>query len=339
MRTQPRQPRGTPVGGQFASHTANESTLILDEPSEFKEEMAARRDTLARRGYVPPKALNSTIDPHTTAHRTEWWDRAFAIAEYGNKKGDYAQMPDDFTPSGGSGSAISGHRRTHRMAYQGSGVVMRMPSVTSIKRYESEVGGTFDVPVTATYPGGDVAGWVRVTRTDDGSWATRGLGFPPEASAYVAESVQCVLESRRPSRALSEVGDLLERRRQRAARLGIKMQTVATSSWVRATGYDSASSTMVMSTSSAANYGYTVPISVYKELSEGKAPGRVFNTLVKGRAPRIEVVQCPNCQRFYGSGNDHRCQPHETKRSRKRLPVNSMHRKSALSRFLGRFRR
>ena len=82
-------------------------------------------------------------------------------------------MPDDFTPKKTAGQSLSGHRRTHRMAYSdhAGGFTLRMPSATSIKAFEKETGGTFDVPVSARDAAGrTVAGWVRVTR-HRGGWA------------------------------------------------------------------------------------------------------------------------------------------------------------------------
>ncbi len=139
------------------------------------------------------------------------------------------------------------------MAYVGEDVAIRMPSATSIKSFaDADVlgkgrGETFDVPVSAQFPGGQIDGWVRVAKGSDGTWATQGLGFTAEQSAYVAESVQCVLESRRPSRALRDAGDILERRRQRAAELGAPV-TPITSTWIKGAGYDKVTGTMVITT-------------------------------------------------------------------------------------------
>ena len=326
---QPRVPRGVPTGGQFSSANYRESTLEVG--GDVDQQITERSAVLAAHGYLPPVAFDANIDPNSTAHKTEWWDRAFATAEYTHSLGDYPQMPDDYTPSHSMGRALSGYRRTHRMAYSGAGVALRMPSVSSIRRFASETRGTFDVPVVATYPGGSVSGWVRVTRLSDGSWASRGLGFSPEASSYVAESVQCLLEARRPSRALVEVGDLLERRRQRAAALGIRPQPVR-SSWVRSIGYDPASSTMIVSTSASASYGYAVPPSVFQRMLTSETPGRVFNTTIRGRAAQVRVVQCASCSRFHREDAGHRCPPKEAPRSG-RSESNALHAVRVLSRF------
>ena len=328
-----RRPAGIPTGGQFAPAQHAESTATLKEapvpgdrppapPGVDPELYRSRREALQRAGYVEPISLRAAeLDPASSAHRQEWWDTAFVEGEYGHANGDQPKMPDDFTPARSGGQALSGHRRTHRMCYRGSGVSMRMPSVTSVRAFASELAAaghrpvTFDVPVTATHPGGSVSGWVRVTWGDDGHWATRGLGFDAASSAYVAEAAQCVIEARRPSRALREVGDLIERRRGRAARLGTTLQPVA-SAWISRLGYSPATSTMVM-TSGPRRYGFQVPPHVYQEMASSLTPGRVFNQVVKGHAARVEVAECPRCGRFAAAvdgAGDHRCPTKEAPR-------------------------
>jgi hypothetical protein len=310
---------GVPTGGQFATKVRAESGLDLVEtppqtPAQPFAEFIAARQAAISNGYVPPLAHSYATDPGSSAHRREWWDKSFLAAEYGDAKGEYPHMPDDYTPSHGLGNSIEGNRRTHRMAYRGAGVTLRMPSATSIKAFAKETPGhTFDVPVSATHPNGQVAGWVRVTVASDGSWATRGLGFSGADAAYVSEAVQCVLSSRRPSRALAETGDILERRRERAAHIGAKATPVV-SGWVRSVGYDKATSTMVMTTA-ANQYGYRVPSHIYQDLATSKTPGKVFNQSIKGKAARIEVDQCPKCSRFTADGATHRCPPKESSRS------------------------
>jgi hypothetical protein len=284
-------------------------------PQDFAELVAARQASIEGEGYVPAIAHSYVTSPGSSAHRQEWWDKSFVAAEYGDHQaGEYPHMPDDYTPSHGRGRSLDGHRRTHRMAYRGAGVTLRMPSATAIKAFAKETPGhTFDIPVSATHPEGQVAGWVRVTVDSDGNWATRGLGFDPADAAYVSESVQCVLSARRPSRALAETGDILERRRERAAHIGARTTPVV-SGWVRAVGFDKSTSTMVMTTA-AHQYGFQVPSSIYQELAASDAPGQVFNQKVKGRAVRIEVNQCPKCSRFTADGTSHRCPPKESRPS------------------------
>ncbi len=165
-----------PTGGQFAPINRPEATgaKLVDNDTanpvsdlDVEAFLADRRERIRAGGYVSPAAApRASVDPRSSAYVHDWWEAEHATAEYGNEAGAYPQMPDDYTPSQGLGNALSGHRRTHRMAYSGAGVSMRMPSVASIRRYALEVGAsqggkaTFDVPVTATYPGGEVTGWV-----------------------------------------------------------------------------------------------------------------------------------------------------------------------------------
>ena len=313
-----RQPKGIQIGGQFANKVNPEATVELaaeasqNEPARFMDE---RVEALRQHGYVPATTAPLLVDPQSSAHRKEWWDRHMAAGEYNNPAGGYAQMPDDWTPSRTDGrSAITGLRRTHRMAYVGEDVAIRMPSATSIKDFAAAsvpgkgAGETFDVPVSAQFPGGQIDGWVRVVKGADGTWATQGLGFTSEQSAYVAESVQCVLESRRPSRALREAGDILERRRSRAAQLGAPVVPIA-STWIKEAGYDKATGTMVITTESKTGkkvYGYDVPIAAYLRVANSEAPGRVFNQTIRGKTTTVSVKDCGECGRVYVTPK-HRC--------------------------------
>ena len=380
--TPARVPPGVPAGGQFApTHRPEAAGIELSDPdladagtggsstgpsqsgtgqSDIDRHdhglvadpgteafLAERRASIRAGGYVQPAAASrAMVDPRSSAYVRQWWEAEHAVAEYGAETGSYPQMPDDYTPSRGLGHALSGHRRTHRMAYSGAGVSVRMPSVTSIRRYAAELDAsrtrtagtagtgqrapvTFDVPVTATHPGGEVTGWVRVTRSPDGSFATRGLGFSKEASAYVAEAIQCLLEARRPTRALADTGDLLERRRRRGAQVGTR-PTAVRSSWIKAAGYDKATGTMVLTTATH-EYGYRVPPEVFAKVTTSRQPGGVFNQLIRGRATRVEVRKCETCQRFTADMASHRCPPHEAPR----LPGTPLQNELARRRFLG----
>jgi len=319
-----RNPKGQPTGGQFATKSNPESDVDLGgaEPSSDDHEaldafIERRRAALAKLGYVQPTVAPNIVNPRSTAHRREWWKNNFAAAEYGNPNGSYAQMPDDWTPRRSTGRSLDGLRRTHRMAYVGAGVTLRMPSATSIKAFSNasvegkRPGETFDLPVSAQFPGGEISGWVRVSRGADGTWATQGLGFTPEQAAYVAESVQCVLESRHPSRALADAGDLLDRRRQRAAALGTVAQPMR-SGWIKSVGYDRATGTMMMSTAAKSgprHYGYRVPLSAFQRVAQSDRPGATFNTTIRGRAHTVTVSECEKCGRFTADGAGHRCPP------------------------------
>jgi len=325
---QPRQPRGTPVGGQFAGKANPEADGVeLSTPSpthvdevrnNLRELIDRRAEALRQQGFLAAEVAPNLVSPRSTGHLAEWWDQHMAIAEYPPGDNGYPQMPDGWTPSQTTGHSLKGLRRTHRMAYVGGEVSIRMPSVAAIKSFANALvpgkapGDTFDVPVTADFPGGEVSGWVRVVPTKDGTWATQSLGFSPQQAAYVAESVQCVLESRHPAMALRQAGDLLERRRQRAAQLGVAAEQVR-SSWLHKMAYDDNTGTMIVTTGTGPDderqYGYAVTAETFRRVKTSPAPGKVFNRFIRGRAPRVEVVACGKCGRYSASPAGHRCPP------------------------------
>jgi hypothetical protein len=321
---QPRQPKGKTDGGQFAELKHPEARVDLtadfgvDRPAiapiNAAEFLAQRAEALSRGGFVPAVTTALLVDPRSTKQRSAWWNRHFAAGEFAHPAGVYAQFPDDWTPSHTSGASIAGHRRTHRMAYVNEDVALRMPSVASIKDfsnaefYDKQPGDTFDVPISATFPGGQFDGWVRVARGGDGSWATQGLGFAPDQSAYIAEAVQCVLEARHPSRALSDAGDLLARRRQRAAELGVSMEPIK-STWIAGLAYEPVTGTMLVGTDTKSGhnfYGYEAPLALFNRIAQSTRPGEVFNEVIRNRVKRVAVNVCDNCQRYFATLK-HRC--------------------------------
>jgi hypothetical protein len=126
------------------------------------------------------------------------------------------------------------------------------------------------------------------------------------------------------------VGDLLERRRARAAALGTRVE-VADSQWIKRLGYDKSTQTMVMVTARSL-YGFAVPPEVYQAMSESHSPGRVYNQVVKGRAARLEVRECPRCHRYSTAGPGHRCPPREGPRDVLGVDVNRLHRQAGAGR-------
>lgn len=286
-----RVPRGVPTGGQFAAGTLSESAQELDSQSTT---------------YQAPRSVQMEHNPNTTGWATEWWAQQRKLAESGHEQGDYPQMPRTWI---GEDDRLHG---SNRMRYGNKEVSLRMPSVTSIRSFAGKGKKTIDVPVSATTPHGNVMGWVRVTHESDGSWAVRSLNMDPQVAPYVSESVQALMEARRPSRSLTEVGDLLERRRQRAAALG-GATTRVRSAWIDRLGYNPANQTMFMSTKGN-NYGYQVPPHVYERVLRSQSPGSEFNKLVKGHSPKFDVRECPSCGRFSVSFAAHRCPTREAPR-------------------------
>jgi len=69
-----RQPKGVPVGGQFANKVNQESTLeLVDEagPIDASRFMNERVEELRRHGYVSTTTAPSMVDPRSSAHRKE----------------------------------------------------------------------------------------------------------------------------------------------------------------------------------------------------------------------------------------------------------------------------
>lgn len=318
-----RRPPGTPVGGQFSEATRAEAELDLVPPSlhtpghvlPTPDQWQSRAERLRALGFVPPAALDaSTADTRSARGairedvREDWWDRQHFTAERRHAEGDYPQMPDDNTPSESLGRSSSGKRRTHRMNYQGAGVSLRMPSATAIKRFAAQSNRkTFDVPVTAEYPGGSVQGWVRVTQGGDGQWETSGLNFTGSDDAYVAEGVRCVLEGKRPSHALAAAGDLIARRRSREVGEGAELAPANTSSWVSSVGRDDATGTTIITTKSGGKaYGWATNHAAFVRLSQSKSPGAVVNEL-KRIAPGVDMATCGKCGRVHRADVRHIC--------------------------------
>lgn len=313
-----RQPKGIPVGGQFAegrNPVGPDLALYTAPTTPVDENVALLRER--REALIAGMSLRATAipaqDAPTVAGRSKdvgkWWERKFAEGEFsqGDDSG-FMKMPDDYTPSMTSGNSTTDHRRTHRMNYVGAGVSMRMPSHTSINRFADEhPGETFDVPLVAEYPGGSIEGWVRVAKSANGTWRSKGLGFTPEQTSYVDEAVLCVLEARRPSMALSRVSSLVESRRERFARQGTQIPNLAASSWIKGLGYDHATDTMVMETESGKSYGYNVGIDTYRAVAFSASPGTVFNKF-KNRMDRVSVSKCDTCKRHYVK-SPHKCPP------------------------------
>lgn len=302
----PRVSAGVPTGGQWREREHPEAARFGLPSSLSDPAWEARLAQLQRAGFIKAASMRTTLDPGHATNRQQWWGHSFVTAEYGHHEGGIEQMPDDNTPAMTPGRSRTGHRRTHRMAYRGQQVTLRMPSATAIRRFAGQSRNrTFDAPASAQTPAGTHHGWVRLTPGTDGRWDAQGLGFDGNQEVYVAEAARAVLESRRPSRALAQVGGLIERRYQREQAQGVT-NTPVPSTWIRSLGYDKTTTTMVMTTSGRV-YGYHVRPDTYHAVAHSYSPGRAFNHVVKGRAPRVQVRQCPRCARFTSSAAGHQC--------------------------------
>ena len=303
-----RQPSGTPIGGQFAEGRKPAFDLDVEKVRSREEQLITGLGMMATVIAAGDRVRNTSKG----SDLDNWWERKFATGEYSPglspQDRDFKKMPDDYTPSMLSGRGTSNHRRTHRMQYVGPEVSLRMPSFTSVNRFATEnPGETFDIPVTAEYPGGAIEGWVRVHRGENGTWRTKGLGFTKEQAPYIDEAVSCVLEARRPTRALSSIESLVDSRRKRFAEYGVLAPELPTSGWIKSLGYDHATDTMMMETESGKSYGYHVPVETYRAIALAHSPGTVFNRF-KNKMERIEVMKCPTCGRHTVSKN-HKCPP------------------------------
>jgi len=284
------------VDGRFGEHNHGQPETPALVTTESMLE--ARRQQLASLGFVPAQPQMKLNDAPNAAI---WWKRAESIAE----GGQYDLMPQ---------FAADGKRHLLR-TYQGHGTQVRMPSVSAIRRYAAELGNTFDVPVEAVTPHGPVTGHVRVTHNGNGRYSVSPVHpMPIEHGEYVAESVLASLEARRPSRALSEVRDILARRRERLAAQGVKVRPVE-SGWIRGVGYNANDEQLVMNLQGRV-YGYHVDRQTFEKMMHAHSIGSAYNHLVKKVAPRFEVEQHEECGNYYYAGREHRCPSYHFKPTR-----------------------
>lgn len=309
-------PRGQAANaGQFKVKENSAPTGQLVVPAAAEGFLARKRAALLERGFVPATPGPSTAGtPLNAEHIENWWMDAHLRTEVRTDGKAYPVLPDDYTPSGGSGRALSGKRRTYRKVYKSGELAIRMPSAASIRRYADELGGeTFDVPISAEGPAGNpISGHVRVTQTSPGRWAVTAINMPPAAQGKVAEAVNAILEARRPTFALQEAeaaGGLLARAKERRAAAGARMVKNETSGWIQATGYNDETGEAILNLQGR-HYGYEVPRGVYDYVASAQSPGAAYNSLIKGRYDSHSVTGCSNCGRWYREGAAHACPAH-----------------------------
>jgi len=296
----PRQPRGIPIGGEFATHNRSESQIgLAPELRGFTpEERTKRAAALIHGGFVP--VTSTEYIPSRTA--AAWWNAAYARAEHQPGGEGYSKITDFWDAEG-----VSRPRRLRRANYRGGGVMLTMPSVTQIRKHSAKVGHeTFDIPVSGSFPGGSVQGWARVTRNRAGVWSVSCPGMTKEAQAYVGEAVSAMLESRRVSTAMTEETDLIARRRARFAQGGIAMSKTEKSGFISGVGYNEAAQTMAVKIGNR-HYSYSVAKDVFAQVRAARSPGQAYNILVKGTARGEAVTSCDNCGRFSTVAAGHRC--------------------------------
>lgn len=315
--------------GQFTDKAQSAPELSIRADGITKAQREQRHNALLEAGFIPAVSGSAEASGTTRKDVGTWWDSHFVRAEYHPDATGYPQMPDDYTPAGTAGRSLSGARRTHRVRYAGPDVSIRMPSASSIKRYAAETGQTFDVPVTATFPGGDISGWVRVTKNGPDEWSAQGVNFPGGNDLQVAEAVGAVLEARRPSTALAEAGDLMQRRTERIAAAGAKIQETPHDSFVSGAGYDREQGVLAVKIGER-TYGYKASLERVRAFGRSTSIGAAYNRLIKGTkvAP---VEECSKCGRFNAAGARHRCPSRHTAPSAVPLPHQERAREAALA--------
>lgn len=277
--------------GRFGEqqHSAPEATLLA--PVTTESLLEARRKQLTELGFVPAQPQLRLAE---TKSADIWWKRTTSIAE----AGQYELMPrqDD------------AGRSVRLRTYEGRDTQVKMPSVSAVRRHAAS-GATFDVPVEAITPHGPITGHVRVTANGNGRYSVSAVRMPAEHGEYVAESVLASLEARRPSRGLSEVRDILTRRRERLASQGVRVKPVD-SSWIQGVGYNPYDEQLVMNLQGRM-YGYHVDRETYEDMMTSHSIGQAYNALVKKTAPKFAVEQHDvadgGCGNFYYAGTEHRC--------------------------------
>lgn len=298
--TTPRQPRGIPIGGEFAAHNRSEAQIGLSpELRGFTEEERAKRAAALLHGGFVPVTSTHYLPSRTAA---AWWNAAYARAEHQPDGEGYSKITDFWDAEG-----VHRPQRLRRANYRGGGVMLTMPSVTQIRKHSAKIGHeTFDVPVSGSYPGGTVQGWVRVTRNRAGVWSVSGPGMTKEAQAYIGEAVSALLESRRISTAMTEQTDLMARRRHRFAQGGIAMSKTEKSGFISGVGYNEAAQTMAVKIGNR-HYSYRVAKDVFARVRAARSPGQAYNILVKGSTRGEAVLSCELCGRFSTVTAGHRC--------------------------------
>lgn len=284
---QPRHDAGTinSWGGRWKNRDRRAAAISLT---------ADRAEELRQDGFVPAAALDR--DERADKRADLWWDRSLITAEHGN----FPKLTQDYAPAGAD--------RTRRRIYTGAGVELVMPSAHAVRSFAADTGAaTFDIPVSGSYPGGSVQGWVRVTPQRPGEWSVSGLGMTPEASAYVSEAVSAVLEARTPSIALASTEDLMARRQRRFAMGGVRLHNTERSTFISGVGYNAQAGTMAIILKGKP-YTYQVPPHIFNMVKNAASPGQVYNLLIRNRTVRgVEVVTCERCHRFSAATVGHRC--------------------------------
>lgn len=261
--------------------------------------LPSRDDLLDAGGDVPGEVMWTSIPAKTTAHIEDWWQGAFRSGEY-HHAGNVPRMPDDNTPSMSSGRSLTGSRRTYRRRYEVAGATFRMPSRTAVNRFLDEEGlTTVDVPVSMSAGSHNVQTVVRLTRNSQGQFEAATRGADGNLDLRVAESVSAIMERRQAE--VTSINDLFVRRDVRRALYGVRADTpVASDSFISSVGYEDGNLVIAMKDKA---YRYEVDENVYQLIQSTQSPGKIYNSMVKGKVPAQKLRQCDKCGRFAGEGH------------------------------------
>lgn len=289
-----------PGSWSFKNHP--EALLALGESSD------PRLAALAGEGYVPAKSELRDGGRRLTAK--EFWEKSAYLADYQEEGKEVHRMPDDWTKAKLAGDSSSGHRRTVLRTYKGAGIELRMLSATSIKEFVKAINGeVLDIPVEVKDASGKtLQSWVRAVKTGSGEWQTTTLGEHGASTGghRAAEAVAAVLEARRPTVALEEVGNLLDRRRTKSARIGILSTGKSLFGGAcKNIAYDSI--TKILSVNYVGKVvGRYVEPHIARQFITSTDPLRTLNTLLRP-ATHVWVRECPDCTRRYAAAAKHTC--------------------------------
>lgn len=286
-----RQPRGIPVGGQFAAGARAESDVAVHPAADQK------------RYITNPNAKSAS----------EWWDKASALTDQSGLVPTMGR--DDGTP----------RRRT----YRGDDYSVTMPSHASAMRFAKLVGDStgdpsrpFEMPIEYTDAHGkSTMTAVRVSRVGRGFDVRLPADFPADRRAKVSESVRATLESRTPSVSPGRTRDLMRKYRERSRAEGVRTSGVLGSegkqSWIKELGYDRGARTLTMVTQKGSKnnptgaYQYTIDESTWNRVSQRMSEvgaGKAYNEIVRPNHKSYDqATRCDQCGRWYGSQVQHVC--------------------------------
>ena len=167
-----------------------------------------------------------------------------------------------------------------------------------------------------------MTGWIRMQRTDDGSFTSRPLGFGrrEDAGHKIAEAAGAVAESRRPRTALSDAPALAKRReRLRNAAHGMRLEQVHSAAF-ESMAHDGDSVLAVRFHDyyrkrddqwvAGKTHGYRVSPEDADAIRYSASAGKAFARLAKN-AEKVELDRCIKCARFYEQGRAHSCKGSE----------------------------